>query len=313
MQQLISICIPTFNGQAYLVECLDSVVNQSYKNIEILIVDDNSEDATLSIVQKYIKRDPRIQLIKNESRLGLVANWNKCLKEASGDWLKLMFQDDIMLPDAVEQMCQLGQSLGVDLVLSDRTYLCEDPRRSAYFDGLTTLGKSVYANEKLITPDMVIKVLVEDRLKYNFLGEPIVGLFRRRILENYRYFNEDLKQIADFEYWLRIATDTNIGFVNEPLHVFRVHDQSVSTQNMITRGVNPSYGDRVLLTLDLLESPVYANMRSIIGYEENETIVSFITQYVQKIGFWRTMWQVSWRIIFYYNFGIFSLFKKSSK
>ncbi|MBA3705767.1 MAG: glycosyltransferase family 2 protein, partial [Bacteroidetes bacterium] len=74
---LISVCIPTYNGERYLKECLDSILSQSYTNIEIVIVDDCSKDSTIAIIEKHKASDARIRVHKNENNLGLVSNWNK--------------------------------------------------------------------------------------------------------------------------------------------------------------------------------------------------------------------------------------------
>lgn len=104
MQELITIGIPTYNGAKYLRESLDSVINQTYQNLDILVIDDNSRDDTISIIEEYQRRDSRIRLIRNLENPGMLANWNRCLKEAKADWIKLHFQDDLMVPETIERM-----------------------------------------------------------------------------------------------------------------------------------------------------------------------------------------------------------------
>ena len=126
MNDLVTICIPTFNGARFLAKCLDTVVNQSYQNLEILIVDDQSSDNTVEIARRFQEQDIRIKIYSNDKNLGLVGNWNRSLDIAQGEWVKLQFQDDLMSLDAIEEMLKLGSNYGVDVVLSEREYLFED-------------------------------------------------------------------------------------------------------------------------------------------------------------------------------------------
>ncbi len=82
-------CTSVCNGEKYLEQCLNSAINQTYKNIEILLVDDASTDTTWSIAKNYAANDKRIKLHRNDTNIGLVANFNKCLELANGEWIKL--------------------------------------------------------------------------------------------------------------------------------------------------------------------------------------------------------------------------------
>src|SRR5215468_6023153 len=98
MRPKVSVCIPTYNGAAYLSECLESVMRQTFAAIEILIVDDGSSDSSASIAQQYTRADKRIRLFVNKKHLGLVSNWNHRVDLASREWIKFVFQDDILAP-----------------------------------------------------------------------------------------------------------------------------------------------------------------------------------------------------------------------
>ena len=140
MKDLISICIPTYNGEKYLKECLDTVLSQSYENIEIIIVDDCSIDKTISIVEEYIQKDSRIKLDKNQSNLGLVANWNKCLELANGEWIKFVFQDDLIEPDCL--------SLLQDAVAKNSIVVCD---RNFIFDNSVSETTKTYYSKDLLS------------------------------------------------------------------------------------------------------------------------------------------------------------------
>ena len=92
----ISVCVPVYNGTKYLRECLDSILVQSFENFEVIIVDDQSTDATFDLAQEYPAQDARIRPFRNPHNLGMVENWNRCLDLASAEWIKFVFQDDLI-------------------------------------------------------------------------------------------------------------------------------------------------------------------------------------------------------------------------
>ncbi|WP_258101011.1 glycosyltransferase family 2 protein [Marinoscillum pacificum] len=310
MQELVSVCIPCYNGEEYLEQCLQSVINQTYEHIEVLVIDESSADSSQRIVTEFARKDSRIKLIINERRLGLVENWNKCLEMAQGDWIKFQFQDDLMQPDCIEKMQETGKRNGTGLVLTDREYLCDNPERRTFFDGILTLAKALKEQEILVHPERIAEILIGNKLKHNFLGEPIVGLIHRSLIEKYGLFNTKYQQIVDFEYWLRIGLNEHISFVREKLNTFRVHSGSVSSSNIATIGPNPSYTDRVVLILDLLESSFYQKFRVMIGQEGVDELKTVLSHYVKKIGLLKSSRMISWSIIKYYNRGVFGLFRK---
>src|SRR2546423_8587516 len=89
---LVSVCIPTFNGARWIKESLNSALAQSYRPLEIIIIDDASTDETVKVLRSF--KDDRIRLFVNEQRLGLACNWNRCVELARGEFIKFLFQDD---------------------------------------------------------------------------------------------------------------------------------------------------------------------------------------------------------------------------
>ena len=90
---LISVCIPVFNGEEYILDCINSVLEQNFTNYELLIVDNCSTDGTSNIVNNI--NDERIRYIKNEENIGSIRNFNKCIKEAQGEYFLLLPHDDL--------------------------------------------------------------------------------------------------------------------------------------------------------------------------------------------------------------------------
>jgi glycosyltransferase involved in cell wall biosynthesis len=101
---LVSIAMCTYNGERYLSEQLDSIISQSYKNLEIVIVDDCSTDGTLNMLNEYACRDLRIRVISNQSNIGFVRNFKKAMSECRGELISLADQDDIWFPEKITNL-----------------------------------------------------------------------------------------------------------------------------------------------------------------------------------------------------------------
>ena len=101
MEPLVSICIPAYNNAAYIKDTIDSILSQTYKNLELVIVDDKSKDDTVAVIKSI--PDERIRLYENEKNLGMSGNWNHCLELCKGEYIKLICADDMLAPDAIEK------------------------------------------------------------------------------------------------------------------------------------------------------------------------------------------------------------------
>ena len=104
-QPLVSICIPTYRGAEFIGTTLQSVVDQTYRNLEIVVLDDNSPDETLAVVGKF--PDSRIRYLRNPLNLGPQGNWNRCLELATGKYFKLLPHDDLLSRDCIENQVRI--------------------------------------------------------------------------------------------------------------------------------------------------------------------------------------------------------------
>src|ERR1043165_3977670 len=87
----VTVCIPLYNGAAHLAECLESVRSQTYDNIEVLVIDDYSRDCSFDVARRYEQRDSRFRVLQNPRNLGLVRNWEQCIRLARGEYIKFAF------------------------------------------------------------------------------------------------------------------------------------------------------------------------------------------------------------------------------
>jgi glycosyltransferase involved in cell wall biosynthesis len=214
----VSICIPSYNSEAFIRETILSVLNQSYQNIEIIICDDKSSDRTIEIINDF--KDSRIKFIQNENNLGAGGNWNKTLSIASGKYIKLMGADDILFPDCIkEQVNILENPAHADIVLvtSDKEVIDETgktvlQRKSPWhgtINGLAAIKKCI-------------------RSGTNIIGEPVSGLYRKDILTQSGYYRSENLYMIDLDLWSRVLCLGNLFVIEGPLFAFRISRKSLS-------------------------------------------------------------------------------------
>ncbi|MHB1083815.1 MAG: glycosyltransferase family 2 protein [Thiobacillus sp.] len=262
---IVSICIPTYNGARYLEACLDSVLSQTYKDVEVLVVDDGSTDATLEILERYAACDQLIRLVRNKNNLGLVGNWNRCIELANGEWIKFVFQDDLIAPTCVEEMLAASKPDN-RLIVCRREFIFEsvsDDIQDEYRKFTEELSlDSVFPNISEISAKAFCgKVL--DHSSANFIGEPTAVLFHRDVIRDYGNFNPNLIQLCDLEYWYRVGVNTGITHVPKTLAYFRVHAHSTTSTNNSGRTYLKDVIDLLLLQHEFAFNRFYAPLRKI--------------------------------------------------
>lgn len=229
----VSICVPTWNGASHVAEALESALAQTHADFELLVVDDASPDRTLEVVASF--RDPRLAVHRNDRRLGLPGNWNRCLSLARGPYVKFLFQDDLLAPTAVERLLTaLEGAPGAPLAFCRREIRYEGPGLEAfplkggYYDSVL---QGFYASFRgtVAGRALVASALEEGRpLPINVVGEPSFVLLRRDAALKAGGFDDSFEQLPDWDLWLRLAQEGPLVLVDESLGVFRVHGRSQS-------------------------------------------------------------------------------------
>lgn len=100
----VSILIPVFNRKDYIAECIQSALDQTFTDFEIVVVDNASEDGTWEMCQKFAAMDSRVRIFRNDSNIGPVRNWMRCAVEAKGEFSKILFSDDCLEPNCLSEM-----------------------------------------------------------------------------------------------------------------------------------------------------------------------------------------------------------------
>lgn len=210
-EKLISVIIPTYNRVNYLRISVNSVIQQTYKNIEIIIVDDCSTDNTENIINRV--QDKRIRYLRNKENIGAGASRNRGIKEAKGEFIAFLDDDDEWLPKKLEKQMLLFNLLPDDY-------------------GLVYCGHIIY--------DMNGDLIGRKKSQYrgNVLREILNGcilggstpLIRKTVFSKVGYNNSNLKSSIDWEMWIRIAENYKFDFVDEYLVKYIIHEDQISTK-----------------------------------------------------------------------------------
>jgi glycosyltransferase involved in cell wall biosynthesis len=229
----VSICIPTYNGREHLKECIDSIRAQTFKDFEVLICDDQSSDGTLDLARELAQGDERFRFVKNPRRFGLVGNWNNCIAVSRGEWIKLVFQDDLIAPTCVEKLLSACEQTGKAFAFCARDFIFENGVKPLNREELAIHRAeldAIYLNEPLINAELVIQVAIQNP-HYNMVGEPTVTLIRKSAFEQVGLFDDALIQLCDVEFWFRIMSNLGAIRVPERLATFRIHAKATTAAN----------------------------------------------------------------------------------
>lgn len=211
----VSICVPAYNAAIYLPTTLQSILNQTFQNFEVIIADDCSTDNTQQIIQNF--PDKRIRYFKNEKNLGWVANMNRCLKEAQGPYICILNADDGWRESFLKTMISvLDQNPKVGLIFSayhiidasgKELKLVEPYSQNRFFK-----GKDFFAADVL----------------QNIVGSPTV-MVRQECYRTAGLYDPQFLYMADWETWLRIALQYDVAYIAKPLAFWRLHPINLSS------------------------------------------------------------------------------------
>jgi glycosyltransferase involved in cell wall biosynthesis len=212
----ITIILPVYNGGNYLIASVNSVLEQSLTNFELLIIDDCSTDGSWEYLNNII--DPRIKLFKNETNKGLFYNLNYLITQSNTELIKLWAQDDIMLSDCLQTFFAFFEiHPEVGFAYSQRIMIDEN-------------GFDKENNKVDNTPEIISKELHSTIAYYtgSIAGNIANVCIHKKSLEKVGLFNESMKISADFDMWVRIAEFFPVGHINQKLIKLRDHSGQLS-------------------------------------------------------------------------------------
>lgn len=226
-QQLVSVIIPAYNASAFIAETLESILAQTYRNLEIIVVDDGSTDTTAEIVKSYA---PRVKYLYQENSGSCASPRNHGLKEAKGEFVTFFDADDIMLPHKIASQVEalIADPTAVMSITNYRNFSGTE-RSADHFSTCLKLHALIAPSinsHVLLPPEQCRDILIDEN--FTIASAP---LFRRDTLKVLGGFDESLKACEDFHLIYRAATlggatvSANVGFER------RLHDLNMSSDN----------------------------------------------------------------------------------
>lgn len=197
----VSVIIPTYNRADLVQEAVASVLAQSFRDFEVLVVDDGSTDGTEAALAPYASR---LRLLRRESRGGVSAARNTGIKAARGEWLAFLDSDDLWLPDKLSrQLAYLARHPELNLCQTEETWVRGGVRVNPPLSHRKVGGRIFFPSLErcLVSPSAVI--------------------LHRRLFEEHGGFDEDLPAAEDYDLWLRLAWRYEVGLLPEPLIIKR--------------------------------------------------------------------------------------------
>lgn len=209
----VSVCIPVYNAVPYIKEAVDSVLSQTYKEFELVIVDNYSTDGTYEILKTYT--DPRIRLYRNEKTILSPQNWNRCLELAQGDYVALYHADDYYYPDIVrEEACILDKYPEVGAVFTFADYLTntKDPK-------LLPIIPDIFQEINLYDFKKTINLIMRHACVF-FCP---TAMFRKSVIDEVGEFDyKNITYTFDLDMWLRISQISKLCIINKRLMRYRI-------------------------------------------------------------------------------------------
>ena len=223
----ITVAMPVYNGEGYVHLAIQSVLDQTYSDFELLIVDNCSTDGTLEVVKAF--SDPRIRLHVNTSNLGMVSNWNRSVELATGEYIKFLSHDDLLDTTCLEEqiagfMRHKQENIGI--VTCKKKVINKDGKK--VMPGFGLRGQS-----RTISGSVAIRKSI--RSGRNIIGEPSVVLINTSVLKASGPF--ELPEFTpDIKMWFKILQKKDLFFIDKTLASYRISEQSTSSSVSKSQG-----------------------------------------------------------------------------
>jgi glycosyltransferase involved in cell wall biosynthesis len=212
MKPLVSVLLPVYNAQKFLSESIESILTQTYQNLELIVVDDASTDDSWQIMQLYKEKDNRVKIFQNIQNLKLSRTLNKALSSASGKYIARMDADDISLPDRIQ--------LQVDYMESHpEVGICGGRMNIIGTDGV------IFGCRKYHLVDKEIRSHI---FRYSPYSHPLI-MMRKNVLDQVGGYRHEYNPAEDYELYFRIGEISRFGNLPHTLLNYRIVGNSMTT------------------------------------------------------------------------------------
>lgn len=223
---LVTVLTPVYNGEKYLIECLDSVVNQTYKNFEYILVNNCSTDRTIEIASSYAQKDNRIKIVNNSNFVGAIENHNIAFKLTAPEskYCKIVSADNMLYPEAISRLVEVAElNPSIGIVGSYQLFGNEDKGWTVMWSGLP-YRSSVVSGRHISRSTLLGGQRV--------FGSPTALLYRSDLVRSVDAFYPNLTLQADLSAIYKCLQNTDFGFVHQVLSYERAHNESQTSQHI---------------------------------------------------------------------------------
>ena len=253
-QKLISVIMSVFDTpDDWLAQSIESILQQTYQNIEFIIIDDCCKESNKKILNFFKEKDKRIVLLKNEKNLGLTKSLNRGLRIAHGDFIARIDADDLALPDRFERQLKCFSVNKKLVICGTSAWILKDAKKIP-FDVPVISSKSLKCmlcwNDVFIHPSVMLNA----------------GIMRKNNL----FYDECFKTAQDYELWCRLSKFGDVMNMHNRLCIYRVHEKQVSFETSVNQALNRNkiiLKNLNTLGLDCDEEKLNIYL-AIMGYEE---------------------------------------------
>ncbi|MFT3869755.1 MAG: glycosyltransferase [Nibricoccus sp.] len=218
----VSVLLPTYNYGEYLPAAIESVLSQDLPDFELIISDDASDDFSAEIIRSYAARDQRIRFKIHEVNQGMVANWNWCLEQARGEYIKFIFGDDrLACSNALSTLATMLDSNPRAVISTSARQIIDSNDEEVDF------WSAIKQNGLNKGPTIARHCLFTIQ---NAIGEPTAVMFRKSATVG-RRFDPTYRQIVDLEMWLHLLKSGDLVYTDKALCHFRRHDRQQTATN----------------------------------------------------------------------------------
>ena len=215
----ISVVLPVYNGRRYLKTSIESVLNQTHRDFELIIWDDGSTDETVALMAGYL--DSRVRRFASDRNRGLFTTLNLAIQQSKGEYIRLWSQDDVMKPNCLErQLAFLERNTQLAMVYCMCDKIGDDQQ--------VAIPADFKSHPKIIDPQVASEIMFHHG---SITGNIANVMLRKSALNDVGLFREDLLVSGDFEMWVRLTERWPIGFLDESLMYLRIHKEQFSRRS----------------------------------------------------------------------------------
>jgi succinoglycan biosynthesis protein ExoO len=277
----VSVIIPAYNTAAYIARAIGSALGQTLKDIEVIVVDDASTEATTEIAKSFC--DQRLKVLVNQQNLGVSAARNRGLREAKGKWIAVLDSDDWYASKRLEKLLQIANAEGADVIIDD-LYLVQNGEKSPWSTLLYESGEQIY---QVINIDPVYFIetgIYGQRGLHLGIAKPI---FKRDFIVRHGItYDETMQVVEDFCFSMKcLVNGANFVFVPKPYYFYCARPGSLVTQSKVRHINQFSYAISYLLqheSVQINSRLVHSLSKNLVVLKKNKAYYSVVEPLKQK-------------------------------